>query len=129
MMFADVPAVLEALGRILIAALFFHQGYFAMRERYALHTERLRSRHFPMPHIALAIGFMMMFAGAALVMLNVHTTIGGLLLLVFSIVATVIYQNFWAIKEPERRADKRASFMFNLAVIGGLLMVIARAQT
>lgn len=129
MMFADVPSTLEALGRILIAALFLHQGYFALTLRYALHTERLRSWHFPLPQVALAIGFMMMFAGASLVMLNVYTTIGGLLLLVFSVVATVIYQNFWAIKEPERRADKRASFMYNLAVIGGILMVIARAQS
>jgi uncharacterized membrane protein YphA (DoxX/SURF4 family) len=128
-MLANVPAAVEWLGRILIAALFFHQGYFAMKERYAFHTERLRSRHFPLPHIALGTGFMMMFVGAALVLLNVYTTVGGILLLVFSVVATVTYQNFWSFKEPERRAEKRASFMYNLAIIGGIFMVIARAQT
>jgi uncharacterized membrane protein YphA (DoxX/SURF4 family) len=124
----DIVSLMEGLGRILIAAVFLHQGYHAMTKRFAFHTERLRSRKIPLPHIVLSIGFMMMFCGSVLLILNVYTTVGGALLLAFSIVATVVYQNFWAFKEPERRADKRASFMFNLAVIGGLLMVIARDQ-
>jgi putative oxidoreductase len=119
---------MEGLARILIAALFLHQGYHAMTKRFAFHTERLRSRKIPLPHIVLSIGFMMMFCGSILLMLNVHTTIGATLLLLFSIIATLVYQNFWSFKEAERRADKRASFMYNLAVIGGLLMVIVRDQ-
>ena len=124
----DVTPAIEALGRALIAGLFLHQGYHAMMKRYGFHTERLRARGFPLPSVALAIGFMMMFGGASLVLFNLHAGVGAVLLLVFSVLATVLFQNFWSIKEPERRAEKRASFMFNLAVIGGLLMVLARSQ-
>src|SRR3954470_6657878 len=98
-MFADIPTTMEALGRILIAALFFHQGYHAMTKRYGFHTERLRSRHLPLPYIVLGTGFGMMFVGGVLIMLNVYTAVGGILLLVFSIVATVLYQNFWSFKD------------------------------
>lgn len=124
----DVIGVMEALGRILIAALFVHHGYHALTKRFSFHTERLRSLHFPLPAATLALGFAMMFGGGALVTLNIYTTVGALLLLVFSIVATVLFQNFWSIKDPDQRAQRRASFMFNLAVIGGILMVIARDQ-
>jgi putative oxidoreductase len=124
----DVASSIETVGRAFIAALFLHQGYYAMIKRYGFHTERLRSRKFPVPSLVLAIGFAMMFGGAGMMLLNIYAGVGAVFLLIFSVLATVLFQNFWTIKEPERRAEKRASFMFNLAVIGGILMVIARNQ-
>jgi putative oxidoreductase len=118
---------LEPVARVLIAALFLHQGYNAMMQRYDFHAERLHSRHIPFPRIVLALGFLMMFAGATSIILNIHAVIGATLLLIFTVTATLLYHKFWAIKDPERRAERRGRFMYNLAVIGGILLLIARA--
>jgi len=122
---ADAAQWIETAGRIMIAALFLFQAFGAL-QRLDFHIGRLRSRRVPAPAIVLGFGLAMMLIGGAMVLVNIYAGIGAALLFVFTVTATVLFQNFWSIKEPDRRREKRTSFMYNLAIIGGILLVMAR---
>lgn len=124
---ADAAQWIEAAGRMLVGVLFLFQGFGAF-QRLDFHIGRLRSRHVPAPGVVLAFGLAMMLAGGAMVLVNFYAGIGAALLFVFTVTATVLFQNFWSIKEPDRRREKRTSFMYNLAIIGGILLVMARGR-
>lgn len=119
---------LQIVGQVLIGSLFLAQGLGALsRARFKFHSGRLAERRIPTPEFVLVCGLAMMLAGGIMVMLDIFSAVGALLLLIFSIVATVLFQNYWSIKDPVTRRSKRSSFFNNLAIIGGLLLILAAA--
>jgi putative oxidoreductase len=50
--------------------------------------------------------------------------IGATLLAIFIVLATVFFHNFWALPSEEQQAQM-VQFMKNLAILGGLLLIIA----
>jgi putative oxidoreductase len=118
--------LLEVAGHILIGSVFLSQGLGALpRERFKFHSGRLRDCGIPAPDFVLACGLAMMLGGGLMVMLDIYAGIGAWLLLIFSIVATVLFQNFWVIEDHVARGGKRGSFFNNLAIIGGILLIIS----
>lgn len=67
----------------------------------------------------------MMLAGGVIVMVDICSEVGAGLLLVFSIVASVLFQSFWTVRDPAARRGKLGAFFNNLTVIGGLSLVLA----
>jgi putative oxidoreductase len=117
---------LAIAGHVFIALLFIIQGLGALpRERFAFHTKRLRERLIPGPAFVLICGLAMMLAGGLMVMLDIYAQVGARMLIVFTVVATLLFQNFWTISDPVRRREKRGTFFNNLAVLGGLLLLVA----
>lgn len=119
--------LIEMAGRILIAVLYIGQAMSAT-QRFDFHTCRLRDRGVPAPNAAFVIALAMMFVGGLSVLLNIVPRYGAALLLVFTITATILFQNFWSIRDPQLRRDKRKAFIYNLAIIGGLLLVFSRGS-
>ena len=121
-------APLQIAGQVLIGSLFVAQGIGALsRARVKFHSGRLGERRIPAPDFVLVCGLAMMLAGGVMVMADIYSEVGAGLLLVFSIVATVLFQNFWTVRDPTARRGKRGTFFNNLAVIGGLLLILAFA--
>jgi putative oxidoreductase len=56
-------------------------------------------------------------------LLGCCTRLGTLALIVFLIPATVIFHDFWSVEGPEQQLQM-AHFMKNLAILGGLLVVV-----
>jgi putative oxidoreductase len=125
-MFHAHHAPLQIAGQVLIGSLFVTQGLGALpRARFKFHSGRLGERRIPAPDFVLICGLAMMLAGGVMVMADIYSEVGAALLLVFGIVATVLFHNFWAVQDSAERRHKRAIFFNNLAVIGGLLLVLA----
>jgi putative oxidoreductase len=116
-------AVAEVVGRAMLALLFLFQGITAI-PRFAHHSAKLRKCSVPMPDLVLACGLAFMIGGGAMVLTGFFAEFGAGLLIVFTLVATVLFQNFWSIEDPDLRKDKRGSFLYNLAVMGGLLLIL-----
>jgi putative oxidoreductase len=116
--------LIATAGQVLIAFLFLVQGVGAIG-RFQFHAGRLRACKAPAPGLVLSVGLAMMLVGGSMVLLNVFSRYGAALLLVFTVAATILFQNFWSIEDAARRREKRTSFIYNLAIIGGLLLVIS----
>jgi putative oxidoreductase len=117
--------LVEIVGRTLIALLYIFQAMSAT-QRFGFHAGRLRERGVPAPNAAFVIALAMMFVGGILMLLNIFPRYGATLLLVFTVAATILFHNFWSIRDAQLRRDKRKAFVYNLAIIGGLLLVLSR---
>ena len=112
----------EILAHVMIASLFLYRGISAIG-RFAHHRARLASRSVPVPGLVLAAGLGMMLAGGGLVALGLFSSLGALVLILFTVAASVLYHDFWAIQDPEQRRRQATSFSYNVAVMGGLVLV------
>ena len=116
-------STLEILAHTMIAFLFLFRCMTAI-PRFADHAQRFHRLNVPLPEFVLACGLAFMAVGGLMVLLDFQTRIGALLLIVFTAAANLLYHHFWALEAgPER---ERALYIFcnNIAVMGGLVMVI-----
>jgi uncharacterized membrane protein YphA (DoxX/SURF4 family) len=122
-MFHADHTALQILGHAMIAFLFLFRCFTAM-PRFAEHSGRLANKNVPFPDIALVIGFGMMLAGGASVLLDIHAAIGACLLIAFTLLANFLYHDFWNHKDNWAERN-RALYVFcnNTAVMGGLVLV------
>lgn len=123
-MFYEDKTTLEIVGQLMIATLF--AGTFLMNAttKVKMHADRMAGFGVPIPYVVLWAGFALQGVGSALVLIDWHAETGAVLLLVFTAVATAIFHRFWTIDDPLRR-HMTLSFLFsNIAVVGGLLLLI-----
>jgi len=78
----------------------------------------------PMADLLLVGAIVCEFGGAIMVLLGWNACLGALLLIVFTVPATLIFHNFWAV-DPAQYQNQFNHFMKNLAIIGGLAYVMA----
>ncbi len=73
----------------------------------------------------MAGGFATMLIGGVAVLLDYRASIGAGMLIVFTIMANFMYHHFWTMTDPQLRRTHTWIFCNNIAVMGGLVMVIA----
>jgi len=78
-----------------------------------------------MPYVTLWIGFAMQAVGGVMVAADWHTDIGSVILIVFTVLASAIFHRFWTMDDPLRRHMHLSILFSNVAVIGGLLLLMA----
>ena len=122
-MFHADHSFLQILGHAMIAFLFIFRCFTAM-PRFAEHAGRLAKKNVPFPEISLAIGFGMMLVGGVSVLLDIYSAIGASVLILFTLLANLLYHDFWNHKDdPVERNRSLYVFCNNTAVMGGLLLV------
>ena len=124
-MFQQDPSWMVALGKISIVMLFVVAGTLnIMPARVKDHIERMAGFGVPLPAFAFWIGIAMEFIGCALVLSGWHADIGVWLLIAFTAIAGGIFHRFWRVDDPMRRQSLRIALLNNVAVIGGLLLLL-----
>jgi putative oxidoreductase len=118
-------SVLTILGHVLLGSVFISQAVGTLAPaRFANHANKLKDKGFPLPNIVLACALAIMLVGGAMVILDIYAQIGAVMLIGFTVIATILYQNFWTITDPARRREKRGTFFNNLAILGGLFLLV-----
>jgi putative oxidoreductase len=110
-------------GRILITAIFLISGYHKITG-FAAVSGMMAKMGMPMPDLLLAGAIAFEIGGALMVLLGWHACLGALLLVVFTVPATLLFHNFWAVG-PADFQNQFNHFMKNLAITGGLLYIMA----
>lgn len=124
-MFHATHSIFTILGHIFVGSVFIVQAVGTLPKlRFENHANKLREKGFPLHNLVLASALAMMLAGGAMVMLDVYAVIGAWMLIAFTVIATLLYQSFWTIADPARRREKRGTFFNNLAILGGLLLIV-----
>lgn len=119
----NVPAPVFAVARILLALMFILAGFskFAGLEGTAGY---IASKGLPMPQVLAFLTAALEVVGGLALAVGFQARIAALLLAVFTVVASVIFHNFWAMP-AEQAFMQQLMFMKNLAVAGGLLFVFS----
>jgi uncharacterized membrane protein YphA (DoxX/SURF4 family) len=124
-MFQHDPSWMITTGKLLLVTLFLVAGTLNLTPaRVKDHIERMAGFGVPLPALAFWVGIAMEFAGCALVLSGWHADIGVWLLIAFTAVAGSIFHRFWRVDDPVRRQSLRIALLNNIAVIGGLLVLL-----
>jgi putative oxidoreductase len=120
---------LDTAGRLLIVVFFLVAGVSNLtRARIRDHIERMRANGMPAAAPAFWFGITLQFSACALLLTGWHADIGALFLIVFTLAATAIFHRFWELADAQRRNLGRLFFLNNLAITGGLLLLLANMQ-
>jgi uncharacterized membrane protein YphA (DoxX/SURF4 family) len=124
-LYPNDASIIDSIGRLLIVLSFVIVG---LRNLQAFHVEdhvkRLGFFKCPMPRPAFWIGIAIEFVGCALVLANWHAAVGVVLLLIFTVVASLLLLRFWEMDDPMKRIGMQNGFCANIAVTGGLLLLL-----
>lgn len=110
-------------ARFLIGALFIVGGlrHFPLLDAI---TPALAARKIPFPRFVLIFGSVYEIVFGVALALGLFVTLSAFALILFTVVASLMLVNFWDNAEPER-SMLFGVFMSNIAIIGGLLAVVA----
>lgn len=121
--FNTSASTIAVIGRVLLAAMFVLAGFDKISGLEGT-AGYISSVGLPFPElltiltIAVEIG-----AGLALIV-GFQARIAALLLAGFTLAASVLFHNFWAMP-AEQAYIQQLMFMKNISVAGGLLMIVA----
>ncbi len=119
--------ILDLIGRIFIATIFFYEAYDAMASLGD--TKALMSEYGINAHQDLLIygAIFALVVGAVLILIGYRSRLGSILLLLYLIPVTLIVYSFW--NDPiELRKINSIAFMKNIAIAGALLMIIVNGS-
>ena len=120
---------LDTAGRLLIVVFFLVVGIRNLSKHHVEdHIKRLAMTGTPMPAAAFWAGVVIEFVGCALLLANWHPAIGVLLLIVFTVLATALLLRFWEADDPMKRIGMQNGFMANVAIVGGLLLLLQNVR-
>ena len=124
-MFQQDPSWMVTVGKLLMVTLFLVAGTLNVAPvQVKDHIERMAGFGVPLPAVVFWIGIAIEFAGCALVLSGWRADIGVWLLIAFTAVASGIFHRFWLVDDPMRRQSLRIALLNNVAVIGGLLVLL-----
>ena len=111
------------IGRVLIAALFIPAGIGKIGG-FEGTVGYIASVGLPLATVAAIVAILVEVVAGAALLVGYRTKQAALVLALFTLVATVLFHNFWAMPEDQAFVQQ-LMFMKNIAVVGGLLVVAA----
>jgi len=115
--------VLALAGRLFLSVLFLVSG-FGKVMGFAGTAGYIASKGLPMPELLTALSIVVEIGGGLALVFGFRTRLVALGLIVFLIIITPIFHNFWA-AAADQVANQRINFLKNLGILGGMLMVTA----
>ena len=113
-----MQALLPLVGRILLAAIFLSSAINKIRGFEEV-TSMMTGKGIPLASILLLGAITCLLLGSIALILGIKARWGAVLLIVFLLPTTIIFH------PPTGSEDDLIQFMKNLALIGGLCMVVA----
>jgi len=117
----SAPIVL--LARFLLALMFVLAG-FSKFAGLAGTAGYIASKGLPMPMLLAVVTAIVEVVGGIALIVGFQARIAALVLAVFTILASLLFHNFWAMPADQAFVNQ-LMFMKNLAVAGGLLFVFS----
>ena len=117
---ADLVAL---FGRILLALIFVVSGLGKIMG-FAGTAAYMASKGLPMVQVLLPLAIAAELGGGLLLALGWKTRWAAALLFLFLIPTTLIFHQFWGL-DPKLAQMQQIHFLKNVAIMGGMLMVIA----
>ena len=123
---SNIQSLLPLMGRILLSLIFVSSG-FGKIFTWDQTAGYMASKGMPMVSLFLLGAIIFELAGGLSVLLGYRAKVGAILLMIFIIPASLIFHNFWAFKGMEQQMQM-IMFMKNIAIIGGLIGIIANGS-
>lgn len=117
-----IDRYLPLAGRLLLAYIFLISGIGKLTD-FAGSVGYMEAYGMPFAPVLLIGAIVFELGGALLLITGYRAKLGAALLVAFTIPATLVFHNFWALEGMDRYLQT-IMFNKNLAIIGGLLLVL-----
>ena len=114
---------LALLGRALLALLFILSGWEKLTGLSGL-VGFIASKNLPMPQVLAVITVAIELGGGTLLLIGLKARWVAWVFVVFLLVITPIFHDFWNAAAAQME-NQKINFLKNLAILGGMLMVVA----
>ena len=105
-------------------ALYFIIGAMIDSKMRQETLQMMRAKKIPLAQFLFVCAVALKLIAGFGVMLNIFSIISALTLAIFTLIANVIFNNFW-IEVGMKKTFSAVRFLANLAVVGGLLLLVA----
>jgi putative oxidoreductase len=122
-MFNALQTPFSLIGRLLLALLFLPAGISKIGG-FAGTAGYIASKGLPLPEVGVVIAIVVEIGAALALIVGWQTRWAALALAVFTLAATFIFHNFWAMP-ADQVMMQQLMFYKNIAVVGGLLTLAA----
>jgi putative oxidoreductase len=118
---AELTRYLVPLGRLMLVAIFLS----AVPMHFARSgIDYAASQGVPMANVLVPISGVLALLGGLSVLFGYQARVGAVLLLLFLVPVTLMMHKFWGLTDPHQVEMQRIMFMKNVAILGGILMVV-----
>ena len=120
-----LQGIVAVLGRILLCTIFLLAAVGNKIPHFQAVAGFMAKEGVPAPQFMLAGAIVFLIAGSLSVILGYKARIGAALLLVFLVLATYYFHDFWTLSDPQAQQEQMIQFLKNLGLMGAMLLVIA----
>ena len=113
-------------GRILLALIFLLSG-FGKLAGFDGTVGYIASQGLPAPQLLAIAAIFMEIGGGLMLVLGWRARWGAAALFVFTALAALLFHNFWSVP-AEQAQIQMIMFMKNIAIMGGLLLVLVHGS-
>lgn len=121
----QLQGLVTVTGRVFLCVIFLMAAVGNKIPHFGDVAQLMASKGIPAPKLLLAGAIVFLLAGSLSVITGYRARIGASLLLVFLVLATYYFHNFWAIAEAQARQEQMIQFMKNLSMMGAMLFIMA----
>jgi len=125
--FATMKGISDLLGRIFLGVIFIYEGldklFFYAQNKATMVEYGITF----MPDFFLVATIGILFLGAFLLVIGYYARVGAFLLILYWVPFTLIVYSFWN-DAPDVQMVNALDFMRNLAVLGGLFLLMANGS-
>jgi putative oxidoreductase len=112
------------LGRIALGSIFVVSGFGKLTHLGGFEAS-LALKGVPLPWAAAFVGAPVEFFGGLAIVLGIASRYAALLMVAFTVVATLISHRFWEYSDVVVRQAQLNNFSKNVAIMGGFLAILA----
>ncbi len=120
-----IQGVLAVLGRLMVSTIFLLSAVGNKIPNFNKVAETMGDVGIPYPKVMLVGAIIFLIAGSLSIILGYQARIGATLLLVFLVLATYFFHNFWDISDPKVKQEQMIQFLKNLGLMGAMLLLVA----
>lgn len=124
----DIQDIGTVLGRIMIATIFLMSAVGNKIPNFNKVAEYMASEGVPLPQVMLVGAIVFLIAGSLSIIVGFKTRTGAALILVFLVLATYFFHDFWTLENTQSKQDQMIQFMKNLALIGTMVFLMTNGS-
>ena len=117
--------VFALLGRLMLAAIFLMAAVGQSIPKFSDTAASMEAEGVPAPKIMLGGAILVLIAGSLSIAAGFKARIGATLLLVFLLLVTYFFHDFWTQEDPVVKQEYMIQFLKNTSMMGAMLLIIA----
>lgn len=123
-----VQGVLSVSGRVALSTIFILSAVGNKIPNFDAVSKVMAAKGIPAPTLMLVGAIVFLIAGGLSVVVGYRARVGAFLLLVFLMLASYYFHDFWRLTDPKEAQEQTIQFMKNLSMMGAMVFIIANGS-